>query len=315
MEGRRRIATARPPPGGAAQTTCEGTELGPRAREFVHALLDGFKEHDLLTYASAISFQILTAIVPFLLSVMALAGALHLESVWQQHLEPVLRQHFSAPIFAVIRGAVDSTFRSRRLLWITLGSGLTLWQVSGAVRAVMGALSRIYGSPGERPFFKRYVISFALSIEAGVCFVGAALCLGFAPFVERAHPGALWLVFAFVVRWALALGLLFFFVGLLVRHAPSQRQPLPWVSVGATIVIACWVIASSLFYFYITDVASYRSVFGGLAVLIVAMAYLYISTMVFLFGAQLDAIVRAQATGTLHGHEPAFEPDGQPLPA
>jgi uncharacterized BrkB/YihY/UPF0761 family membrane protein len=34
---------------------------------------------------------------------------------------------------------------------------------------------------------------------------------------------------------------------------------------------------------------------------IVAMAYLYTSATVFLFGAQLDAIIRAQATGTLSG--------------
>ena len=31
------------------------------------------------------------------------------------------------------------------------------------------------------------------------------------------------------------------------------------------------------------------------------MTYLYLSTTTFLFGAQLDAIIRAQATGTLSG--------------
>jgi uncharacterized BrkB/YihY/UPF0761 family membrane protein len=38
-----------------------------RAGEFTSALVKGFEKHDLLTYASAISFQILTAILPFLL--------------------------------------------------------------------------------------------------------------------------------------------------------------------------------------------------------------------------------------------------------
>ena len=38
---------------------------------------------------------------------------------------------------------------------------------------------------------------------------------------------------------------------------------------------------------------------------IVVMAYLYISTTAFLFGAQLDAIIRAQATGALSGVEVA----------
>jgi uncharacterized BrkB/YihY/UPF0761 family membrane protein len=44
-------------------------------------------------------------------------------------------------------------------------------------------------------------------------------------------------------------------------------------------------------------------VFGSLASVIVVMAYLYISTTAFLFGAQLDAIIRAQATGALCGVE------------
>jgi hypothetical protein len=38
-------------------------------------LLDGFRRHDLLTYASAISFQILSAIIPFLLFVLGVAGS------------------------------------------------------------------------------------------------------------------------------------------------------------------------------------------------------------------------------------------------
>ena len=41
---------------------------------------------------------------------------------------------------------------------------------------------------------------------------------------------------------------------------------------------------SLVFYLYLTDIASYQSVFGGLASVIVALAYLYISATVFLFG-------------------------------
>jgi uncharacterized BrkB/YihY/UPF0761 family membrane protein len=63
------------------------------------------------------------------------------------------------------------------------------------------------------------------------------------------------------------------------------------------------VIVSIGFYFYLTGPASCGSVFGSLACVIVVIAYLYISTTAFLFGAQLDAIIRAQATGTLSGVE------------
>jgi membrane protein len=279
-------------------------QLGARARELARALADGFKRHDLLTYSSAISFQILTAIVPFALFVLAVAGLLHLDGVWRDHLEPEIQANVSAAVFAVISNAVNKVFAGGQWLWATVGGALALWQVSGAVRAVMGALGRIYGAPTDRPFFKRYTVSFALSIEVGACFILAALCLLLAPFVSVADPGAAWGVFAFLVRWTLAAGLLLLAVGLLVRHAPATDQPLPWVSLGAAIVVGFWVIVSLVFYFYLTAIASYESAFGSLAAVIVVMAYLYISTTAFLFGAQLDAIIRAQATGALSGTEP-----------
>jgi membrane protein len=297
----RRIASAQPPPGGAVLEPSADRRVRTRAHELLRALLDGFRQHDLLTYASAISFQILTAIIPFLLFVLGVAGLLHLTDVWRDHLEPQIRANVSGALFAVIEAAVTNVFTARRVLWATVGGGLALWQVSGAVRAVMGALARIYGASAERPFVRRYSISFVLSIEVGVCFTAAALCLLLAPFFSVGHPGAAWDVFAFLVRWTLVVALLLLVVGLLVRHAPATSQTLPWVSLGATIVIASWMLVSLVFYLYLTELASYDSVFGSLAAVIVAMAYLYISTTVFLFGAQLDAIIRAQSTGTLSG--------------
>jgi len=300
----RRIASARPPPGGAVFSSSERRRLAARAHDLLRALLDGFKRHDLLTYASAISFQILTAIIPFLLFVLGVAGSLHLNYVWRDHLEPQLRGNVSSAVFAVIENAVNNVFASRQVLWATVGGGLALWQVSGAVRAVMGALARIYGASAERSFVRRYLVSFVLSIEVGACFTLTALCLLLAPFFSVGHPGAAWYVFAFLVRWVLVVAFLLLIVGILVRHAPATPQTLPWVSLGATIVISSWMLVSLAFYLYLTELASYQSVFGSLAAVIVAMAYLYVSTTVFLFGAQLDAIIRAQATGTLSGASP-----------
>lgn len=207
----------------------------------------------------------------------------------------------SPAVFRVLSQAVNNVFAGTQVLWATLGGGVALWQVSGAVRAVMGAFDGIYGSRSERAFARRYLISFALAIAVGGCFILATLCLQLAPFVSVTHPGAAWSVFAFLARWVLAAGFLLLAVALLVRVAPATPQPLPWVSLGAAIVIALWVIVSVIFYFYLTTIASYASVFGSLASVIVGMAYLYVSTIVFLFGAQLDAIIRVQATGALSG--------------
>jgi uncharacterized BrkB/YihY/UPF0761 family membrane protein len=96
--------------------SAENRSLTTRAEELVHALIDGFKQHDLLTYASAISFQILTAIIPFLLFVLGVAGLLHLNDVWRDHLEPQIRANVSSAVFAVIENAVNNVFASRRVV-------------------------------------------------------------------------------------------------------------------------------------------------------------------------------------------------------
>ena len=292
----------RPPRGGAARSWGVGLQVGLRARELRRALLDGFKQHDLLTYSSAISFQILTAVVPFMMFVLAVAGLLHLDGVWRDDVAPEIRRHVSDDVFGVLSSAVDKAFSGRQLLWATFGGGLALWQVSGAVRAVMGAFEGIYGARSERSFLRRYLISFALAIATGGCFILATVCLVLAPFFATPDRAA-WDVFVFLARWALAVGCLSLAVGLLVHVAPATTQPLPWVSLGSTIVTVSWAIVTVTFYLYLTALASYGSVFGGLASVIVAMAYLYISTTAFLFGAQLDAIIRDQATGTLSGDE------------
>jgi uncharacterized BrkB/YihY/UPF0761 family membrane protein len=113
----------------------------------------------------------------------------------------------------VLQNAVQKVFASRRVVWATLGGVLALWQVSGAVRAVMGALPRIYGASAQRSFVRRYTISFVLSIEVGACFILVALCLLFAPFWSISHPDFVLSVVAFLVRWALVVALLLLAVG------------------------------------------------------------------------------------------------------
>jgi membrane protein len=281
-----------------------------RSHALLRSIVRGFEENDLLTYASAISFQILTAVVPFLLFVLALAQLLHANDIWRLHLEPQVKANVSPAIFSAIQSSVNKVFAGRAVIWVTLGGLLAVWQVSGAVRAVMGALARVYDAPRERPFLKRYSISFILSLEVIGCFILVAMCVLFAPFFHVAHPGLAYEALSLVVRWGLVILILLVVVALLVRHGPSRSQPAPWVTLGAAIVIVSWVVVSLIFDFYLSDVASYQSAFGGLAAAIAAMAYLYISTTVFLFGAQLDAIIRHQATGCPAGTgEPLAEPE------
>src|ERR1700744_4132099 len=110
----RRSASARAPAGEGVLRSTQNGGLVSQGQGLGRSLLDGFKQHGLLTYASAISFQILTAIIPFLLFVLAVAGLLHLNDVWRDHLEPQIRANVSSAVFAVIDDAVNNVFANQR---------------------------------------------------------------------------------------------------------------------------------------------------------------------------------------------------------
>ena len=258
-----------------------------RLRRYV----DAFVANDLLTSASAISFQILSALVPFLLFGCALLGFLHLEGVWSQDLAPQLQESISKPAFAFVDDTVRKALVTRQVFWITAGFLLALWQVSGAVRAVMGALNRVHEIPAQRSWTRRMLVSIALARAVGACWRGAIGVVVGGPLAYGDVGGAL-AVLLFLARWGLAGALLLIAVAVLLHWAPERDQPLEWVTFGSVLIMAGWLAMSFGFGIYLRYVADYNSIFGGLATIVVLMAYLYMSAVVFLGGVQVDALAR-----------------------
>ena len=263
----------------------------PRARAVLRDYVDAYVDNDLLTYASAISFQIMSSIVPFLLFGFAVLGFLHLDGVWSGDLAPRVKGSVSPEAFAFVDQAIRKALTARQLFWITAGFAIALWEVSGAIRAVMGALNRVYGDETERSWRRRMLVSTALALAVGACWLLAIAVVVVGPIPLGGVSGAL-AALAFVVRWGIAGLLLLLAVAILLHYAPERHQPAEWVTFGAVLIMVGWLLMSLGFGFYLREVADYNSIFGGLASVVVLIAYLYASALVFLGGVQVDALAR-----------------------
>lgn len=267
-----------------------------RWRQYAHELVERFEEHDLLTSASAISFQIFTSLVPFALFAFALLGFLNLATVWRDDLAPHVHAHVSPAAYTIIDDTITRVLTSRQLFWMTGGLLLTIWQVSGAVRAVMGALNRVYRVRRQRSWRERMAVSLTLAVVVGGLLLVALAAVTLLPLayggVGQPAGAAL-----FAARWALAGALMLLGVGLLLRYCPAKERPIHWVSFGTLTIIGSWIAMSLAFGLYLRFVADYGSVFGNLATVVILMGYVYLSTVVFLAGAQVDAIVRRRVEG------------------
>jgi membrane protein len=266
---------------------------GLTARKALREILDGFDRNDLLTFASAIAFQVFFALIPLVLFALGLMGGLGLQHVWTNDAAPKLQADMSGPAFTVLDTTVRKVLLQRQTFWMTFGAVITVWEISGAVRAVMDVFDRIYDADRKRAFKERYLVSIALSIGVGVLLLGAVALVQLGP-LAVSGPLAL-------LRYPLAALLLLATVALLVRVAPATPQPAGWVSFGSIVVVVAWLGTSLVFTAYLTNVANYGSIFGNLATVIVIFEYLYLSSIAFLAGAQIDAIVREAAEGDESG--------------
>ena len=259
-------------------------------RDAVREVARCYREHDLLTFASAIAFHVLFAIIPLALFGIGLLGGFGLDEQWTGEWAPAVQESVSPAAFAVIDDTVRRALGQQQLFWMVAGAALTVWRTSATMRSIMDVFDRIYASRRRRSFLERTRVSLLLGAAVTALLLAAAGCvvLGDEALRSAGVPSGplLWL------RWPLSLALLSVVVTMLVAHAPADRQPAQWVTFGSTVVVAAWAGTSLVLGLYLTSFADYGSIFGALATVIIVLTYLYVASAAVLVGAQLDALVR-----------------------
>ena len=259
-------------------------------RGAVHDIAECFSEHSLLTYASAIAYRALIALVPLTLLGLALLGVFGLEDVWTDTIAPVLKDHLTQPVFNGINFTVQQIFKSDTWSLIALSTVLVIWDMTWAVNAVTQALNRIHDVEDRRPKLRRIAVAVGLGIAVVLCLIAATLVQSLAPVIT---DGALDTVLS-IVRWPVAIFFLWAAVTLLFRYAPAEQPEMRWASIGSFLVIATWLVASALFRGWVTEVANFKSATGSLTVFLLLTAYILVTSTIFLIGAEVDERARKQ---------------------
>src|SRR3954464_9944335 len=98
-------------------------------RDVVRVWADLFAEHDLLTYATAIAFRLLIALVPLTILSLALLGSVGQEHVWDDTLGPAVAGKVPPPVYAGIDDTAQRIFETPGLTLIALGVALSILDV------------------------------------------------------------------------------------------------------------------------------------------------------------------------------------------
>jgi membrane protein len=180
---------------------------------------------------------------------------------------------------------------------LVLGVAVALYGASGAFGAAGRALNHVYGIEESRGFVKHKLLDIAFTILVILLAVVAlvSVFLGgdlagdlFGTIGLGDTAASVWRV----VRWPVAVGAVLAIYGLVFALAPdigARRRRI--MSPGGLVGVGIWIVASVGFFVYVSNFGKYGATYGAFAGAVILLLWLYISSIAFLFGAELICVV------------------------
>lgn len=176
------------------------------------------------------------------------------------------------------------------------GLAVALWSANNGIKTLFEALNVACEEREKRSFIRLNLVAFVFTLGAiaiGVLFI---VSVGVVPAV-LAFVGMSGAEEALVtwLRWPILVVASAAAISILYRYGPSrERAKWRWVTWGSTLAALLWLLTSVLFSWYLTNFANYNATYGSLGAVIGFMLWCWISVVILLLGAELNAEIEHQ---------------------
>jgi membrane protein len=262
---------------------------------------DHIKEDRLSLIAAGVAFYGLLAVFPGLVALVGLYGLIADPVLVEQHaasLAAILPSQ-AAEILTAQLHDLASTDRTALGIGAIGGLLLALWSASSAVRTLMEALNVAYDEKETRGTIRFYGTALVLTFGGVIAVLLAIALVAGLPAVLNVI-GLNWLAEAVValVRWPVLAALAIVGFAVVYRYGPSRAQPRwRWVSWGAAIAVALWIVGSALFSLYVARFGNYNETYGAAGAVVILLMWFLLSAYAILIGAEINAEMERQTQG------------------
>lgn len=249
--------------------------------------------HDGVEHAGYMAFLGLLSFFPFLVLFVALSGLIGEASIGAELVEEI--GHLLPPdIISVLAPRINEIVSGPPQGLITVAIIGVMWTASSIVEGTRTILNRVYHvhTPPSYIFRRLLSIGQMLVFTALLIIVMSLLVLGPAVWAEvrfilRFEPGFMQFEWSYL-RYAISGVILFIIVAISYYTLPNIKQK--WLSVvpGTLAVMIGWVGAAEIFSIYLGKFNQLSVVYGGLAGIIAALVFMYIVSMIYIFGAEFN---------------------------
>jgi membrane protein len=261
-------------------------------------MLWGISEDRILATSGGVAFFALLAVFPAMATIVSLYGLFADASTIRGHLSllagilPGGVLELIGEQISLITGKDSDTLS----LAFIVGFLVALWSANSGVAALFDALNVVYGEKEKRSLVRFYATTFLLTLGMIGFIILAIAAVVIAPvvltFMGFVTPSERLLA---ILRWPVLLLVVGLWLAVIYRYGPSRRDPKwRWVTWGSVIASVLWLTASMLFSWYVANFDSYNKTYGSLGAGVGFMVWIWLSVVIVLLGADLNAEMEHQ---------------------
>jgi membrane protein len=269
-------------------------EIPPRGwKDVLWRVWGEVSDANLFLVAGGVTYAILLALFPGLAALISIYGLAFDASQVEKQIN-ALAGVLPAETLQLLSEEVHTLVEtSQGALGVSAVVGLliALWTASRGMSGLITALDIAYEERERRSFLKFNLIALLLTVGlllGGLVVIALVAVLPAVLQFLAVGTTAKWL--GLVVQWPLLIVVVMLGLAVLYRYAPDRDEPQwRWVSPGAIVATLLWVVASIGFTLYVANFNSYNKTYGSLGGVIVLLTWLYMSSLVVLLGAVINA--------------------------
>jgi len=252
---------------------------------------------DCMGMAAQIAFYTMLGLFPFLIFLLSIVSTFPIGEALQPMLLEALADQMPAEAANYVAGIVLNLLPSTNQGLLSFGLLASLWGASMAVGALITTINRAYNIRTRRNYPTQKLLSIVLTLALSglwlmsmtIILVGPQMTQSIFEFMGIAsETNTFWtsvrLPMAFILN-LIALSVLYYI-------APEAKQKFRWILPGAVTSTILWMVASSAFRVFLRNFGAYNKTYGSLAALVILMVWLWLSGLVFLLGAEINALMK-----------------------